>query len=155
MLYERVIPPEYEDFNGHMSITHYLGIHHEAGLPFYSTLGIDDTYISRHHLGLVDLENHLRYLAEVYVGDRVAVHARLLGRSDKAMHGVWFLVNLTREQLSNTLEFVVLHVDLDLRRATPFPTDLAKAIDRLIAEGQTLTWDPPVCGFMGVAQPAP
>ena len=149
-LLERTVPPEYEDFNGHMRITHHLGLHDDAGLPFFALLGIDETYFAERRNGIADLENHLRYLAEVHVGDRVAVHSRALARSAKTMHGIWFLLNLTRRQVANTLEFVSVHIDLDERRASPFPDDVVAALDRLIAAHRALTWDPPVCGFMGV-----
>lgn len=95
--------------------------------------------------------NHLRCLAEVHVGDRVAVHSRLLARSTKTMHGFWFLLNLTRREAANTLEFVSVHVDLDERRASPFPDDVADALDRLIADHRALPWKSPACGFMGVS----
>ena len=149
-LLELTIPPEYEDYNGHMRITHHLGCHDDAGLPFFALLGIDEAYFSERRRGIVDLENHLRYLAEVHVGDRVAVHSRVLDRSAKTMHGIWFLLNLSRGEVANTLEFVSLHIDQDERRASPFPPEVAERIDQLVAEHGALGWEPPVCGFIGV-----
>jgi acyl-CoA thioester hydrolase len=149
-LLELTIPPEYEDYNGHMRITHHLGLHDDAGLPFFALLGIDEAYFAEHRNGVVDLENHLRYLAEVHAGDRVAVHSRVLDRSDKTMHGIWFLLNLSNAEVANTLEFVSLHIDQEERRASPFPADVAQRIDQLVAEHGALGWEPPLCGFMGV-----
>lgn len=54
------------------------------------------------------------------MGDTVTVHVRLLGRSSKVVHGISFLLDSTRERLSNTFEFASVHVDLDARR-TPSP----------------------------------
>jgi hypothetical protein len=65
------------------------------------------------------------------------------------MHGMWFIVNETRNQLSNTFEFVTSHADLNARRTSPFPEHFAAQIDALIAEHATLKWDAPVCGIMG------
>jgi acyl-CoA thioester hydrolase len=144
------VPPEYEDFNGHMRITHHLGLHDDAGLEFFGLFGLDETYFSQRRNGVMDLEAHLRYLAEVHVGDEVAVHPRMLERSDKIIHTIWFLVNLSRNEIANTLEGVSLHVDLDARRASPFPEDLAAQLDRVIAEHAALPWQPPLCGFIGV-----
>jgi acyl-CoA thioester hydrolase len=150
LLHEVTVPPEYEDINGHMSIAHHMGIHDAAGLPFFATLGIDETYFSQRRLGIMDLEHHLVYLAEVHVGDVVGVHSRVLERSDKAAHGIWFLLNRTRKRLANTLEWVSLHVDLDARRAAPFSPEVASALDRQIERSRALDWDPPVCGVMGL-----
>ena len=149
-LLELTVPPEYEDYNGHMRITHHLGLHDDAGPAFFALLGIDEAYFAQGRKGIVDLENHLRYVSEVHAGDRVAVHSRVLDRSDKTMHGIWFLVNVPRGRVANTLEFVSLHIDQEARRASPFPPDVAERIDQLIAEHGALGWEPPVCGFIGV-----
>jgi acyl-CoA thioester hydrolase len=149
-LLELTVPAEYEDYNGHMKITHHLGLHDDAGPAFFALLGLDETYFTERRNGIVDLEHHIRYLGEVFAGDRVAVHSRALARSAKTMHGIWFLLNLTRGQVANTLEFVSVHIDLDERRASPFPPDVAELLDRLIADHRGLSWDPPVGGFIGV-----
>jgi acyl-CoA thioester hydrolase len=150
LLRELTVPREYEDFNGHMSITHHLGIHDASSMPFFALLGIDESYFAQGRGGIVDLENHLCYYAEVHVGDRVAVHARFLARSAKALHSIWFLLNLTRGQLANTLEAVSVHIDPDARRTSALPDALTVALDRWIDQHRALTWEPPVCGFMGV-----
>jgi acyl-CoA thioester hydrolase len=151
-LLELTVPPEYEDYNGHMKITHHLGLHDDAGPAFFSLLGLDEAYFVERRNGIVDLEHHIRYAAEVFAGDRVAVHSRLLARSAKTMHGIWFLANLSREQVANTLEFVSVHIDQEQRRASPFPADLAARLDRVIAEHGALAWEPPLCGFIGVGR---
>lgn len=148
---ERTVPPEYEDFNGHMNVTHHLGLHDQAALPFLATLGLDATFFSRRRRGIMDVEHHLRYLDEVHVGDVVSVHSRLLERADRRFHGMWFLADVTRGTLANTLEFVSLHVDLDARRAVAFDADLAEALDREIAAQADLDWPAPGCGVMGLA----
>lgn len=149
MLLRKVIPPEYEDFNGHMNIQHYLGLYDEAGMPFFEQFGIDERYFSVDRQGIFDLEHHLFYLAEIHIGDTVTVHSRLLARTAKRLHGLWFIVNETRNQLSNSFEFVTSHADLNARRTAPFPEELAEKFDAVIEEHSRLVWDAPVCGIMG------
>jgi len=150
LLRELTVPEEYEDFNGHMRVTHHLGIHDDAGLAFFELIGIDERYIDQRRSGVVDLEHHLRYLAEAHVGDRLAVHVRFLARAPKAVHTMWFLVNNTRDQIANTLEAISVHFDLDARRVTPFPDDVSRALDRITDAHRDLQWRAPACGFMGV-----
>jgi acyl-CoA thioester hydrolase len=148
LMMKKVIPPEYEDINGHVNIKHYLGLHDEAGWYFFALIGLDETYFTERRNGLFDLEHHLHYVAELHVGDEVAIYARMLARTAKRMHGIWFIVNETRNQLSNTFEFVTSHADLTARRTSPFPNDVAASIDAVIAEHAKLTWDAPLCGVM-------
>jgi acyl-CoA thioester hydrolase len=142
LLHEVTVPPEYEDVNGHMSIGHYMGIHDAAAMPFFATLGIDG--------GIMDLEHHLFYFAEVLVGDVVAVHSRILAHSENAVHGMWFLLDRTRDRLANTLEWISLFVDLDTRRPAPFPAGAAAELDRQIEHSRALAWDAPVCDVIGL-----
>ena len=148
-LLRRVIPPEFEDLNGHMNIQHYMGIYNEASFPFGELIGLDERYIKEQRRGIFDLEHHLYYVAEVHIGDQVAVYGRMLGRSAKRLHGQWFIVNETRQQLSNTFEFVSAHADLEARRTVPFEGDLAAHLDAMLVEHQKLDWQAPVCGIMG------
>ena len=144
----RTVPESFLDLNGHMNIQHYLGLYDEAGQPFFSTVGIDLTYFTDRRLGVFDLEHHLWYLDECHAGDRVAVHGRLLARSEKRLHAVWFLVNETRERLSNVFEFVTSHADLEARKTARFPDDVAKRLDELVGEHQALGWPAPTSGIM-------
>jgi acyl-CoA thioester hydrolase len=145
----KTIPPEYEDMNGHVNIRHYLGLYDEAGWPFFALLGLDASYFTVQRQGMFDLEHHLHYVAELHVGDVVAIHGRLLARTAKRIHGMWFILNETRKQLSNTFEFVTSHADLNARRTSPFPDVLAARIDAVLAEHAKLEWAAPVCGIMG------
>jgi acyl-CoA thioester hydrolase len=148
-LLEMVIPPEYEDLNGHMNIQHYLGLYDKASMPFMALLGVDETYFTVQRKGIFDLEHHLHYLAEVHIGDTVTLYGRLLARTAKRFHGMWFMVNETRQQLANTFEFVSTHTDLEARRTAPFTDELAANLDAMLAEHSTLDWKAPVCGVMG------
>jgi acyl-CoA thioesterase FadM len=50
--------------------------------------------------------------------------------------------------LSATGEIVSAHVDMNVRRQSPFPPALADAFDRLLTQHTALTWPAPVCGTM-------
>lgn len=149
LMLRKEIPADYLDMNGHMNIQHYLSLHDEAGWDYFVHLGMDEAYFNVKQNGIFDLEHHLHYRAEVHVGDIVAIYGRLLARTTKRLHGIWFMVNETQGQLSNTFEFVTAHADLNARRTSPFPDDIAAKIDKIIAEHQALDWEAPICGVMG------
>ena len=88
----------------------------------------------------------MQYLAEVRVGQTVAVHTRLMGRSDKRFHFMHFMINETNAQLSAVFEALITHADLKIRRAAPMPTQIAQKFDATLAKDETLDWAAPVCG---------
>lgn len=138
------------DDNGHMNVVHYLALSSQAADVLMRELGVDESYRGTRRLGVFTAEHHLVYYSELRAGDPFTVHVRVLERSDRAMHLMTFLVDDKREILSNTLEIMLVHVDLDERRACPVPADLAAALDRKIAAGAALSWPAPVCGSLRI-----
>jgi acyl-CoA thioester hydrolase len=78
----------------------------------------------------------------------VSAHARLVGRSGKAVHTTSLLLNRSTDELSYVLEVILIHVDLTSRRAVEFPSNMAMRIDETLQRHLTLTWPPPLCGSM-------
>jgi acyl-CoA thioester hydrolase len=148
LVYRATIPEAYRDMMGHMNIRWYMLLYDEAGIPLFEQLGLTLDYYQENHTGGFDLEHHVHYLAEVNIGDAVAMYARLLGRTAKRIHYMLFMVNETRGLLSSTFECVNSHADLAIRRTSPFPEHFAARADALLAEHRQLDWDAPACGAM-------
>ncbi|MFC3962046.1 thioesterase family protein [Nocardia jiangsuensis] len=142
------------DANGHMNVVYYLRHGIVAADALLQTAGLDDRYRRERGRGLFTTEHHLRYHSELRLGDSLAVHARVLERSAKAVHMMAFLVDQGRDRLANTVEILLVHVDLELRRSAPIPDDLATALDDMIAASGKLEWAAPVTGVMGIRQPS-
>jgi len=142
------IPEQYLDHNGHMNMRYYIALYDDAGWPYFSRLGIDLERIQVEKRGIFDLEHHIHYLREVHAGDTISIYSRFIARSAKRIHGIWFMVNDTRDELANLFEFVTIHTDLAARRSTPFPEDIAAKVAAEIEAVSQPTWPPPVCGVM-------
>ena len=145
------VPEEHEDANGHLNVTGYMALHDRAAWNWLGDLALDPRTSGR-PFGIMDLEHHLRYVAELHVGDQVAVHAQLLARAERRVHGLWYIVDETAQRLANTLEFVSVHVDLEQRRAVAFDRATAEALDRQVEDGRR-DWRAPVSGTMDLARP--
>lgn len=150
-LYHRQsIPAEYLDAMGHMNVRWYMALFDEASWRFFADHGMDEAYFRERHLGGFALQHHIRYLAEMRRGDVAAVRTRLLGRSEKRMHFMHFLVDETNGRLAATFESLGTHADIRRRRSAPVPPDIAARLDITLAAHRALDWQPPVCGVIGV-----
>jgi len=138
------------DGNGHMNVIHYLSNNIRAADIALRALGVDDAYRDERRIGLFTTEHHIAYHSELREGDSLSVHARIIDRGEKAVHMMTFLVDRGRKRLSNTLEILLVHVDLETRRSAPLPEDLALGLDELIAASGKLSWEVPTCGVMGI-----
>ncbi|MGW5382365.1 thioesterase family protein [Nocardia sp. NPDC003963] len=134
----------------HMNVVQYLGWGSAGADALVRAVGIDDDYRARRRLGVFTAEHHLAYYSELHEGDRFAVAGRFLERSAKAVHMMMFLADTGRGRIANTLEILLIHVDLQERRSVDLPGDIAAGLDEHIAYSRELSWAAPVCGAIGI-----
>lgn len=140
------VPPEWEDHNGHVNVQHYLGIYHLGGWQILENIGIDEAYLAERNTAIFDLEHHIRYLAEIRIGESVSAYNRMLGKDDKRFHGIMFIVNDTHQRLAATIEYLSICINQETRRSSVFPADMALKMNELQAEHTAFDWQVPVCG---------
>lgn len=145
-----VTPPEFEDWNGHVNVTHHYTLHMRACEANMAAMGVTTERIASDGSTVFSAEHHLTFLNEIHVGEELALHVRWLGRTPKIAHGISILVNLSTGVIASLCEFVELSIDLTTRRSAPFPDDIAGAIDAQVREHQALSWSVPAAGPMGV-----
>jgi len=143
-----VIPEDYLDEMGHMNVMWYTHLFSLGAWGLFQMVGMTRPYFEANHAGTFALAQHFRYLKEVRVGQHVTIQSRVLGRTAKRWHGIHFMTIDELDTLAATAEVVSTHVDMRVRRSSPFAPEIAAAIDRLIAEHQKLAWDAPTCGAM-------
>ena len=142
------VPRDWLDDMGHMNVMWYTHLFSNATVGLFQLVGMTRDYFISQQAGSFALEAHVRYLAEVHAGQSVTLRSRLLGRSAKRFHFIHFLIIDDGGVLSSTGEMMGTHVDIRIRRSSPFPAEIAAAYDAILAEHQKLAWDAPVCGVM-------
>lgn len=146
----KVIPLDYIDLMGHMNVAWYLHIFDGGTRNLFASFGFGDNYIRRTGMGSFAIELHIRYLSEVKQGDVVMVRSRVLDRSAKTIHFMHYMTRDGDETLAATIEVLAAHADLSQRKVTPFPQEILNQLDLLLEAHKQLSWEAPVCGFIGV-----
>ncbi|MEU2253516.1 thioesterase family protein [Nocardia xishanensis] len=136
--FTKEIPPDFEDSNGHMNVAHYFRLHGEAMWQQHRALG----YGGSGRFGMFAMEQHVAYYREVLVGHEVSVHVCDLGRTDKVMRGISYLVNRTVGEVASSFEFLTMNVDRVSRRPAEFEAAVAAALDESIARARSLGFGP-------------
>lgn len=144
-LTSQVIPERWEDQNGHINVSFYMALYNDSGWPMLDLIGIDEQYFTERKMGLVDLDNHIRYLKELHVGDRVTAYGRFFAQDEKRMHGMVFIVNDDTGVLASTIEFRSICIDLRKRKTAAIPDDVAARLKTIINAHQKLSWTVPTC----------
>jgi acyl-CoA thioester hydrolase len=113
-------------------------------------LGVSGAWVREQKVGLVDLEHHIWFRRELHVGDEVTLHLRFTGLNDRRVQGLVFLLNVNSAEVASAVEFLSIAVDLEARRAIPFPTNVHARLVELTREHEMLDWPAPRSGSISV-----
>lgn len=138
VIHEATILPEWIDYNGHMNLAYYVVVFDQATDALYDRLGIWLPYRQATGNSCFTVETHTIYEQEVKLGDRVRVHTHLLGADAKRLHYFHEMFHVGEGYRAAVQELMALHVDLSVRRTTPFPPDRQTVIDAALARCDVL-----------------
>ncbi|MEN8709392.1 MAG: carnitine 3-dehydrogenase [Paracoccaceae bacterium] len=113
---DRVIPPSWVDYNGHMNEAHYAELGGQANDRFMEMIGADLDYVAAGY-SYFTVENHIRYLDELHIGERVSVTTQLLSGEGKKLH-LFHVIHKADGTLSATVESLMLHIDMSTRKTS-------------------------------------
>lgn len=129
---DRVVPPTWTDYNGHMNETHYLEVGAQASDRFMELIGADAAYIAG-GLSFFTVETHIRHLDEVKAGERMKVTTQVLAGKGKKLH-LFHRLLAGDGRLAATVETLLLHVDLTTRRSAAPAPHVAGAVETFAAQ---------------------
>jgi acyl-CoA thioester hydrolase len=132
--HEDVVRPEWIDSNGHMNLAYYVVVFDLATDRLYATLGIGDAYREETGNSCFTAETHTVYEREVRLGDRLRVHTWLLGADTKRVHYFHELFHVESGERSAVQELMALHIDMRVRRVTPFPQAQRTILEQAVAQ---------------------
>jgi acyl-CoA thioester hydrolase len=146
--HKAIIPESYRDAMGHMNVMWYTHLFSKATGEVFKLCGLTREYFQDHQAGIFALKQLFSYNAEVLVGDEVTIHSRVLERSAKRIHMMHFMNKDRAGKLAATAEFLSTHIDMTVRRSSPFPVEITRIIDRLVEAHARLGWEAPVSGAL-------
>jgi carnitine 3-dehydrogenase len=111
------VPTSFVDYNGHMNEAPYLEVAARASDRVMEMIGADAAYIAG-GLSYFTAESHVRYLAEIDIGQTITVTSQALGGDGRKMH-VLHRLWTGGDRPAATVETLFLHMDLRTRRVVP------------------------------------
>ncbi len=134
IMHRATIPESYLDEMGHMNVMWYTYLFGQATDGLFNQIGLTEQYFTSNQAGSFALEQRFRYLAEVRVGQSVAIRSRVLGHSTKLLHAMHIMTKDDDEVIAATGEFIGAHIDMRVRRTAPFPAHILQSLDQLQTE---------------------
>ena len=132
----RVIPSDWTDYNGHMNESRYGQIFSDAADIIMQTVGANADYI-RSGLSYFTVDVQIKFLAETHAGSSIHVKSFVLqgeGKKMKLFHQMFD----EDEALLATGEQMLIHVNLETRRACEPHADVLEQLEMIAAIHTTL-----------------
>ena len=123
--------PEWIDYNEHMNLAYYTVLFDYATDLLFDELGLGLDYRRDTQQGTFVAETHNLFERELLVGARVRVATQIVAADDKRLYLAHEMFAQEGGHRTATQELMFLHVDLTLRRVSPFPPDLRRRIDAM------------------------
>lgn len=136
--FESIVPPAYEDGNGHLTSTRYAELHDRATDALFRRIG----YPRADALdGVFNIQSATRHLNEVLVGHRVSGHVALMDFDGRFFHVSGHLVNHSTRSLATSFEVLLGNVGLQSRRLRGAPDEIAQRAYAELAATASLGWE--------------
>ncbi len=133
-IYSTAIAPEWIDYNGHLRDAYYGLILSYASDALMDRLGLDADYRRASGCTLYTLEQHMHFLHEIKLSDRLDVLVRVLAADRKRIHAAFDFYCDRYKDPVYIGEMMLLHVRQDPSPVSvPFPPSIVHSLEALVA----------------------
>ena len=140
---ERSVPPDWTDYNNHMTESRYLQCFGDATDALLRRIGVDADYVATSG-SYFTVETHIRHLDEVVALEPIRVTTQVLNGVGKKLH-VFHRLSHADGRLLATAEQMLIHVNMATRGAAEPAADIAANLEAIYRGHQGLD-RPEGCG---------
>jgi carnitine 3-dehydrogenase len=128
--FDSLVRPEWVDYNNHMTDFRYSQVFGDATDVIFRQVGVDEAYRKSGRM-FYTVENHVRYLKEIKVGEPLYVTTQVLDVDDKRLHVLHRMHRGRDGVLIATGEQMMLHVDTAAAKAASMEPSVRAKLDAL------------------------
>ena len=126
------VRPEWADYNGHLNMAYYHVLFDTALDVVLEPLGLGPEVARTTGQSVFTAQAQVHYLRELNAGDAVLVETRLIAHDAKRLHYVQTMRHSDGWPAAVN-EALLLHVDLRVRRVTPWSPAAAARLSEAVA----------------------
>ena len=122
------IESQWIDYNGHFNMAYYNVLFDKDSDVALALVGLGPAYVEKTGNSYFTLEAHISYLRELTLTDQVTIATQILDYDSKRLHYVQMMHHAKEDWISCVIEIIVMHVDLKLKKSSPFPPEVLERI---------------------------
>lgn len=119
------VEPAWIDYNGHMNMAFYHVLFDRAVEEGFGLVGLGQDYAEECKASFFVAEIHTLYKRELKANDTVRVTLQLIDYDEKRIHYYMEIRHAAEGWVAATTEGLSLHVDMESRKVSPFPDEIA------------------------------
>ena len=112
-------------------------------------IGVDEAYRAAGS-SIYTMETRIRNLREAHIGDPLALTLQLIDHDAKRLHIFHAMTNEASGEVLATAEQILVHVDMQAGRSSPFPPEIAERIEAIAKAHAGLAVPPTVGVPLGI-----
>ena len=134
LTYRGTIYPWHCDHMGHMNVMWYTGKFDEASWQMLARFGLTRSYLREQNSLMAAVQQDTTYKRELRAGDVVTIRTGIIEVRQKVLR---FLHEMRNDETGEIAAFTALtgvHMDMEMRRAHPFPTDFLDRVRQHVSD---------------------
>ena len=132
--YQGAVYPWHCDQMGHMNVMYYVGKFDEATWHFFSSIGLRASEMRDGKEGLVAVEQNIKYKAELFAGDIITIHSKIVEYGDKSLKFKHEMRNSETDVVVATTILTGLYFDKVTRKAINLPRHITEKLQKMMAQ---------------------
>jgi acyl-CoA thioester hydrolase len=145
--------PEWIDVNQHMNVAYYVLAFDQAVDSLWEEFGITEGYVNVSSSSTFAVESHITWQRELAVNEPYVISSQLLAYDSKRIHQIMRMYHAEKMFLAATAEWLNLHVDLEVRKVSPWPGSILERIAAFASRQGDWGWPPEAGKQMTVPHP--
>jgi acyl-CoA thioester hydrolase len=122
------IEGQWIDYNGHFNMAYYNVLFDRDSDVALDLVGLGPAYVEKTGNSYFTLEAHVSYLRELGEKDQVWIATQFLDFDSKRLHYVQMMHHAREDWIACVNEIMIMHVDLGLKKSSPFPANVLEKI---------------------------
>ena len=147
------VKPEWIDVNEHMNVAYYILAFDLAVDSMWEKFGITKDYVNVSNSSTFAVESHITWQRELAVNEPYIITTQLLAYDEKRIHQFMRMYHAEKGFLAATAEWLNLHVDLSVRKVSPWPDVILDQISAFAARQSEWDWPSEAGKQMKVSTP--
>ena len=131
------VKKEWVDYNNHMNMAYYVLVFDQAWEVALEKFKMGGTAAKDLNRSTMVVETNTKYLNEVKEGEKVNINVSYFDHDKKRLHLKMEMISQKTNNLSASMEWISLYIDLSKRKVTEFEEDKIKLMRDFIEENKS------------------